>query len=189
MSPKFLISAVVVATLTACATGPIYHPASKPGGEGFTEQQIQDNRFRVTFNGNASTARETVEDYLLYRAAELTVAKGYDYFIIAEKDTEAKKTVRTVRRPAYYGRYAHFLGESYYSFPYYAYGFDWTYPYEEDIQEYNRYSASAYIDMHRGVRPINNPRAFNAQSVLKNLEALICLDDVESCAASHSHKS
>jgi hypothetical protein len=42
---------------------------------GYSEQQIENNRFRVQFAGNSLTDRKTVETYLLYRAAELTKAE------------------------------------------------------------------------------------------------------------------
>ena len=45
-------------------------------GYGFSEQRIEDDRYRITFRGNSSTSRETVENSLLYRAAELTVQTG-----------------------------------------------------------------------------------------------------------------
>jgi len=98
----------------------------------------QKDRFRVTLNGNAWTARETVEDCLLYRAAELTLENGFSHFVIGEKETDARPTARIIRRPAYYGRYSHYFGKYYRSLPFYAHGFTWSYPYEEDILEYNR---------------------------------------------------
>jgi hypothetical protein len=47
---------------------------------GYSDQQIESNRFRVSFAGNSLTARETVERYLLYRAAELTVQQRLRLF-------------------------------------------------------------------------------------------------------------
>lgn len=187
MTHKKLTTLLLTAALSACVTGPVYHPASKPGAEGFTEQKIQENRFRVTFNGNVTTARETVEDYLLYRAAELTTENGYSHFTISEKETDARKTTRTTRRPAYYGRYTHFDGDFYRSFPFYASGFRWSYPYQEDITEYNLYSATAYIDMYHVDAANTNRKAFNAKSVIENLAPLICLDEVGNCSPDHSH--
>ena len=34
------------------------------------------------------TSRETVETYLLYRAAQLTVERGFDWFEMADRNTE-----------------------------------------------------------------------------------------------------
>lgn len=77
----------LVLLLAACAQPTPYQPAD--GGFGYSEQQIEDNRYRVTFAGNSVTPRETVQNYLLYRAAELTVQSGHDYFTIVNQDVEA----------------------------------------------------------------------------------------------------
>ena len=56
-------------------------------GYGYSEQRIEENRYRVSFAGNSATSRQTVEDYLLYRAAELTVQTGHDWFEVVDRDT------------------------------------------------------------------------------------------------------
>lgn len=161
--------------LAACATATPYGPASTGGGYGFSDQQIEDNRFRITFRGNSLTSRETVENALLYRAAELTLERGYDYFIAVESDTEASRSYRS-SAPAFYGRYGYGypFHRPYYAFPYYAYGFGWGYPYEDYYtREITRYSAVAFIAMYQGEKPDDNPRAFNAREVMDNLGPVV----------------
>ena len=51
-------------------------------GIGYSDQQIDHNTFFVSYKGNASASRQTVETYLLRRCAEVTLAAGYDYFVI-----------------------------------------------------------------------------------------------------------
>ena len=71
-----------------CASAPTpYQPAD--GEYGYTAQQIEDNRYRVAFSGNAATPRQTVENYLLYRAAEVTLESGNDYFTVVDRNIEA----------------------------------------------------------------------------------------------------
>jgi len=191
MLKKTILTVFVATALAGCATINPYHPAKSASDTGFSEQQLDDNRYRVTFRGDSTTSREDVEDYLLYRAAELTVEKGHDYFIMAEQDTEAKTSLRTVRRAPFYGRYAHPFYDPYYSFPYYAYGFDWGYPHDADIYQTTRYSAEAYIALYSGKKPEDNPRAFNARSVMQNIGPVDCYKkekhDEGECALSHSH--
>ena len=82
-------SAVVVLLgllLAACAGKPTPYQQAQ-GGYGYSEQRIEENRYRVSFAGNSATSRQTVEDYLLYRAAELTVQNGHDWFEVAARDT------------------------------------------------------------------------------------------------------
>ncbi|MEM9496038.1 MAG: hypothetical protein AAGA09_08540 [Pseudomonadota bacterium] len=163
--------------LAACATSTPYGPATQSGGYGFSEQRIEDNRFRITFRGNSLTARETVENSLLYRAAELTRQEGYDYFTVVENDTETRTSVVGSSSAAFYGRYGY--GYPFYrpfnAFPYYAYGFGWG-PgfgpgFRDDFyaREVTRYSAIAFVTMHRGEKPDDDTRSFDARGVIENL--------------------
>lgn len=168
------LAAIAAAGLAACATSTPYQPAADGRGYGFSEQKIEENRYRITFRGNSSTTREMVENALLYRAAELTVQNGYNYFIVVENDTEEKKSYSTSTDPAFFGRYAYgYPGPGYYSFPYYAYGFGWGYPYDSYTREYTRYSAMAFVTMHKGQKPADNPQAFDARDVIEHLGPLV----------------
>ncbi len=84
---RMLGLAAVAGLLAACATATPYQP-TETAGYGFREQRIEDNRVRITFRGNTLTDRETVETYLLYRAAEVTLQSGKDYFVVVTRDTE-----------------------------------------------------------------------------------------------------
>ncbi len=163
----FTLIGIIGLVLSACATETPYGPRVDNRGYGYSEQSIESNRYRVTFRGNSSTSRETVENYLLYRAAELTLQKGYDYFIVVEDDTE--KTTRYSASgypgPFYYGR-----GRA---FPYYGYGYRWG-PgfYDYEVRESNRYTAIAYIVMAKGEKP-RKAAAYNAQDVSDNLRRFV----------------
>lgn len=73
--------------LGGCATATPYQ--SLRDGEGYAEQRLESNRYRVSYRGNGATPRETVENYLMYRAAEVTLNNGYDWFLIADRQTRA----------------------------------------------------------------------------------------------------
>ena len=179
----FRLAALALAAslaLAACTTTTTpYQPAAEGGGYGFSEQKIEEGRFRITFRGNSSTTREQVENSLLYRAAELTLASGFDHFILLESDTEAKKSYSSSASPAFYGRYG-YGPYCCYGFPYYAYGWGWGYPYDSYTREITRYSAVAYVSMHRGAKPADNPQAFDARQVIENLRALIIREPARS---------
>lgn len=161
--------------LMACATSTPYAPAQEGRGYGFSEQKIESNRYRIMFRGNSSTDRGTVETFLLYRAAELTLMNGFDYFIVMEQDTEAQTNYSTTSDPAFFGRYP--FGPYGFGFPYYAYGFGWGAPLDTYTREITRYSAVAFVTMHRGDKPADNARAFNAREVADNLRPAV-LDPV-----------
>ncbi len=175
MIRKIGTALLVFGMLAACATSTPYGPATQSGGYGFSEQRVEDNRYRIVFRGNSSTPRETVENFLLYRAAELTKNNGFDYFILMESDTEAKTSYSTSYPPAFYGRYSFIVGSrrAYYHFPYYAYGFGWGYPHDSYTREITRYSAVAFVSMHRGKKPEGDPHAFDTGQVLNNLGPFI----------------
>lgn len=81
----------LVLTLAACATPTPYRPADERGAQGYTETRLSDARYRVTFTGNTITERETVQDYALLRAAELTLQQGYDWFQVVARDQDRKQ--------------------------------------------------------------------------------------------------
>jgi hypothetical protein len=72
--------------LAACAGQPTPYQAAR-GGFGYSEQQIEENHCRVSFAGNSATSWQTVEDYLLYRSAELTVQTDHDWFQVVDRNT------------------------------------------------------------------------------------------------------
>ncbi|MBL8114284.1 MAG: hypothetical protein JNK60_15490 [Acidobacteria bacterium] len=51
---------------------------------GYSDVRLDERTFKVSFGANDDTARTTVEAYLLYRCAELTVEAGYHHFVIVE---------------------------------------------------------------------------------------------------------
>lgn len=64
--------------LAGCATG--YQSSGLTGG--FRDFQVEGDVYRLVFSGNGNTTRETTQTYWLYRAAELTLEKGFDGFEI-----------------------------------------------------------------------------------------------------------
>ena len=68
--------------MSGCATG--YHKRGLAGG--YTDSKLQDNIFKVRFNGNGYCGSDRAEDFTLLRCAEVARENGYKYFvIIAEK--------------------------------------------------------------------------------------------------------
>lgn len=72
-----LLRLLLVAALSGCQATQ-YQPIAPAGG--FGEMQLEGNIWRIRFMHNAFTTRETAQSYWLYRAAELTLSKGYDGF-------------------------------------------------------------------------------------------------------------
>lgn len=175
----------ITAGLAGCTTATPYQPdlrGSQVSG-GFSETRVTNDRFRVQFRGNTLTSRDTVERYLLYRAAELTLAQGYDWFEIDDRRTD--RTQRTYVEPQLGPRFGYGFGYGMWqpSWRYYGAGFGWRSwdPYfgdpffadRMDIRTVQQFEAGAEIILHRGPTPEGSARAFDARQVKQNLEPTI----------------
>lgn len=163
---RLLVAFGAAATLAACAAPTPYQSAA-PGAYGYEEQAIESDRFLVSFNGNSLTERDTVETFLLYRAAELTLERGFDHFIIVRRDTDADR--RFVGGDPFAARRSRF--GFHYSYFHPAYGwYGWRDPFWDDVnvREVSRYQAQAEIVLGRGAAP-GDPAAFDAREVIDNL--------------------
>ena len=119
----------LVASLLALTAGGLRHRDTLPGGHkyphrGFSEQQIEDNRYPVQFAGNCLTDRKTVETYLLYRAAELTRQNGYDHFRVARARHRSEHQVIAIGGPAIRPSIIGFACDYRYFGPHAAYFYD-----------------------------------------------------------------
>lgn len=185
----FFAALAAIAVLGACATATPYQ-AAMDSNRGYSEQQIENNRFQVQFAGNSLTDRKTVETYLLYRAAELTRQNGFDHFRVVQRDTDANTRLVSTDM-GYSPFYNHFYCDyryfgpraAYYRDPFvrhrrsrfYASNYGYYDPYWGGPQEYRevtRYVASAEVIMGRGEKPAD-PAYFSADQVLFNLAGQI----------------
>ncbi|MBN9320188.1 MAG: hypothetical protein J0I28_10925 [Caulobacterales bacterium] len=183
-----LAAMALAAGLAACATPTPYQPAVRGTAVsgGFSDARITENRFRVTFSGNTLTSRETVERYLLFRAAELTTQTGYDWFEIVDRATDRDR--RTYSTPGMMGPGFGGWGYGYWQPAWRFYGprygwrsWDpfWGGPFGGpwgggfgggfDTRTVEKFEASAEIMLRRGPTPEDNPRAFDARQVMSNL--------------------
>lgn len=176
----FAAAAALSAGLASCATPTPYQPNLKgqSASGGYSEIRVEPNRFRVNFAGNSLTTRETVEGYLLFRAAELTVQNGYDWFAVVDRDTDKQSRTYVEPDPFYrpwYGSYGFWRP----SWRYYGRGYGWRgwdpfwgdpfWADRVDVRTIERYEASAEIVMQKGPKPEADPKAFDARAVIDNL--------------------
>ncbi len=153
-----LISSLGLA-LAACATATPYQPIHD--GQGYAEQRIESNRYKVRFSGNSLTPRQTVENYLLYRSAEVTLQNGFDYFVLADSNTESE----TRYSQTFSGGFG-----SYFWRPYYGSGIGLS---SGTAIPRTEYEAQANILVFKGAKPATDVKAFDAREVKSNLEATI----------------
>lgn len=84
-----LIAACAALALAACATPTVYGPANPNGSMasqvGYSEYKIENNRYRVSFQGGSGAPQRQVVDYALLRAAEITIRDGHDWFHVVNQ--------------------------------------------------------------------------------------------------------
>ncbi|MEL7232052.1 MAG: hypothetical protein AAGJ85_06030 [Pseudomonadota bacterium] len=187
---RILAALAGLALIGACATATPYQ-AAVDGQKGFANQQIESDRWQVSFSGNSLTDRKTVETYLLYRAAELTNQQGFDHFHVVTRETETDRSVV----PTGFG-YDPFYSGFACNYRFYgrrgrlssfrqsaSFGYRSRFGYNDpfwggyDYREIVRYDASAEIKMGHGPKP-DDAAFFSASEVLQNLSPTIVRPEV-----------
>lgn len=155
---KRLIGAFAFLALAACGTAPtVYGPAPSVDKMGYREQRIEDNRYRVSFRANADLKGPQVEDLALRRAAELTLAQGFQWFNVVTRNVDWVGGSNTPSGPnvgigGSSGRYGSSMGV----------GLGFTFG-----ADTRQYEAVLEILMGRGTKP-SDPTAYDAQQVLSS---------------------
>ncbi|MEM9168928.1 MAG: hypothetical protein AAGC56_04690 [Pseudomonadota bacterium] len=88
----YLAAVAAAFHLSGCvsSSGTPYAPADSQG-YGYSETQIEEDRFRITFRGDGGTPIDVVENYALLRAAELARENGYDWFRVVAGGTTGEE--------------------------------------------------------------------------------------------------
>jgi hypothetical protein len=144
------------AWLVGCASPTPYQPAA--GGFGYADQQLENNRYRVTFAGNSVTPRDTVQNYLLYRAAELTLQNHHDYFTIVHQEVERSTAYQGTGYDGFGGPWGRGWG----------WGCCWG-PSNYSSYPIDSYTAFADVVMGDGEKPASNVNSFDARDVIRRL--------------------
>jgi hypothetical protein len=116
----------------------------------------------VTFAGNSATSRQTVEDYLLYRAAELTVQTGHDWFQVVDRDTAQEYS-------GYGGSPEMGVGVGSGG----NFGVGLSFPVLGGGDGSGRYTATMDVIVREGEKPQEDPSAYDALSVISRLQPKI----------------
>ena len=85
---KTLIAAGLSAlTLAACASNPTPRAASNAWSEGYSERALSSNRYLVEYRMEGSDYQRAY-DLALWRAAQLTLERGYRTFEVVSRDSD-----------------------------------------------------------------------------------------------------
>lgn len=87
---RSLIFLSAALALGACATTAApYGPAEKPGAVGYASQQIESDRYQVSYT---DTEPRRARDLALLRAAQVTLENGMDWFEITNSYTDVPQS-------------------------------------------------------------------------------------------------
>ncbi len=159
---KLAITGALVALVAGCATPTVYGPAELGNGFGYRDLQLEQNRYRVSFSGNSLTDLRTVETFLLYRASELTLERGYDWFETVDRGVDEDRRYRGTS----YDNFSTFRGchPFYGCRSFFGGGFN-----SIDLREITEYEATMEIRLGQGDKPVDNLRVYDAREVQRNL--------------------
>ena len=89
MKRQMAVAALAMLFAVGCATQYGSYDQSITGG--YSEVRLTPNSWRVLVEGNGFTERGEVEQFLMRRAAELTLEEGKRYFVLDEHDAWTKR--------------------------------------------------------------------------------------------------
>jgi hypothetical protein len=77
---------LLVATVAGCATP--YREVDATGG--YSHQRLDENVYKITFQGNSATGYERARDFAFLRAAEVCTELGYTHFLIEGQEDRSE---------------------------------------------------------------------------------------------------
>jgi hypothetical protein len=120
----------------------------------------------VTFTGNSATPRDQVEDALLRRAAEVSLAAGSGHFMFDTRDTKANTRVDAFPEPDPVWNGGWMWGRRGYFRPAFGYG---AFGPDVDFVTTTSYQAYAEIVTLNDSQAAQEPRSVDAHAVLQHL--------------------
>lgn len=166
MKTGSLIALCALLSLGACASATPYQLAGR-GGEGFVDQQLEAGKYRVTFKGNTLVERATAENYVLFRAAEVTLAAGFDHFVLADQTADALSSYTSTGYNTGFGGGSFGGGGFFYGGGFGGLGFGGITT--TSTRERQSYVVGAVIEAGRGPKPAGNSKAYDARSVIESI--------------------
>jgi hypothetical protein len=84
MRPRLKEVLLITILLIGCASPTPYHPSTQ--GSGYYDHQLADDRYQLSYTANTLTRRDTIKQYLLYRAAEITLEANKENFVVLDQN-------------------------------------------------------------------------------------------------------
>ena len=88
---QIIIISLVLLLVQGCATS--YQKDGFTGG--YSETQLDENVFKVSFRGNGYTRIDRVADFILLRSSELAIDNGFNYFVVINSNNYTSTSTHT----------------------------------------------------------------------------------------------
>lgn len=90
---RFAFFTAILFLAAACASAPPpYAPATQQSAAGYSETQIEANRFFVTFRAPNGADASIIQDYALLRAADITLERGHEWFWVDRRTLDEQQS-------------------------------------------------------------------------------------------------
>ena len=156
---KLLSLILLGAFLSGCATE--YQRQGFSGG--YSETQLGENIFQVSFRGNGYTRGERASDFALLRSAEVASENGFRYFIVVESGRDSSLSTYTTPTQSYTTGSAYGYGNT-------AYGSATTTTYGGQTYLIRKPSATNTIVCFKE-KPDGAGLVFDAEFVMRSLKS------------------
>ena len=157
----FAAAALAWLAVSACAPEqPYFGPRDADHATGYTDEKLDQNRFRVTYSGSSATNRETVENFLLLRSAQVTQQAGAAFFMFDMRDTKTHTT--------YFSDFPGWGGGPRFGGYWHSWAYD-GFDNEVETRPVRRFEAYAEIVLLTDAQAAKEPRAIKAQSLIDRL--------------------
>jgi hypothetical protein len=90
MKAILIAVAAAAASLAACQSAPTYSAAASANAAGYSETQIEGNRYFVTYRAPGGADSALLQDYALLRAADLTLQNHHDWFWVDRRNLDGQ---------------------------------------------------------------------------------------------------
>jgi hypothetical protein len=164
-SRSMLIFIVVLGIVSGCATP---YQKDSPWNVvvgGYSDYRLDESMFIVSFRGGNQTPVGTLIPYLLYRAAEVASAAGFEFFQIVEATRDVK--TGTAVLPGYSQSQGSAVAYGSGNVAY-AYGSSQTFSIPPQLLTYRENTLIATVKGYRSVKP-EGAAVYNAKDVLRYL--------------------
>ena len=161
MAQRVIALLLLTSLLAACTAPQASFYAPKASRDGYAEEELGKGLYRVSFQGNSVTSKERVQNYCLYRAAELTLELGGERFAVHDKQTEQfTQVTREYYDPWGYPGYG-------------RYGYHRPFPGASTQSERTTFQALLTIEPFSGAEPPGGFQIYDAQAVIEQYASRI----------------